>query len=120
MTDKLLWGVKNGELETVEEVLKQKNISVNAELQGGRNALHFAADYGQTKVIESLLDAGADINMPDKHGITPLLAAIWENHTDAVKLLLTRGANKNGVSPDGQNYIDCADTDDMKMLLQQK
>ena len=26
----------------------------------------------------------------DKHGITPILAAIWENHISAVKLLLAK------------------------------
>lgn len=36
---------------------------MNAELSGGRNALHFAADYGQTDVIQCLLAAGADINV---------------------------------------------------------
>lgn len=41
----------------------QGGVDVNAELQGGRNALHFAADYGQTDVIECLLKAGADVNV---------------------------------------------------------
>ena len=36
---------------------------MNAELSGGRNALHFAADYGQADVIQCLLDAGADVNV---------------------------------------------------------
>lgn len=27
---------------------------------------------------------------PDKHGISPLLAAVWENHLEAVKLLLSK------------------------------
>ena len=36
---------------------------MNAELSGGRNALHFAADYGQTDVIKCLIDAGADVNV---------------------------------------------------------
>jgi len=28
--------------------------------------------------------------IPDKYNITPLLAAIWENHVDCVKLLLSK------------------------------
>jgi ankyrin repeat protein len=28
------------------------------------------------------------VNARDAHGITPLLAAIWEGHTDVVKILL--------------------------------
>jgi ankyrin repeat protein len=34
----------------------------------------------------------------DKHGISALLAAIWEGHTDCVKLLLEQ------VSPQTQQY----------------
>ena len=31
-----------------------------------------------------------DLQVPDKHGITPLLAAIYEGHTECVKLLLAK------------------------------
>jgi ankyrin repeat protein len=69
---------------------------------GGRTALHVAADYGQTCVAEyiigvrtqlvirtfRLVQCGANVNVTDAHGITPLLAAIWEGHTDVVKLLI--------------------------------
>ncbi|KAL4225767.1 hypothetical protein ACF0H5_016456 [Mactra antiquata] len=115
--EQLLWGIKNGEVDQVKESLKMKKMDINQELVSGRKALHIAADYGQTNVIECLLDAGADINAPDKYDITPLLAAIWENHLEAVKFLLNKGAKKDGKSPDGKSYIDCAETDDMKMLL---
>lgn len=36
---------------------------MNAELLSGRNALHFAADYGQKEVIEFLISKGADVNV---------------------------------------------------------
>lgn len=115
MSEKLLWGVKNGDVEVVKQGINKE--TVNKEISGGRNALHFAADYGQTDVIQCLIDNGADVNLPDKHGISPLLAAIWESHLDAVKLLLSKGARKDGKSPDGQSYMDCAETDDIKVLL---
>lgn len=118
MSEKLLWSVKNGDIEAVKQQIREEKPNINAEINSGRNALHFAADYGQTDVIQCLVEAGADVNQADKHGITPLLAAIWENHIEAVKLLLNKGANKNGTSPDGSSYKDCAETDDMKMLLQ--
>lgn len=41
----------------------QQGGDVNAELSGGRNALHYAADYGQTDVIECLIEAGANVNV---------------------------------------------------------
>ena len=36
---------------------------MNNEISGGRNALHFAADYGQTDVIQCLIESGADVNV---------------------------------------------------------
>ncbi|XP_060560318.1 myotrophin-like [Ruditapes philippinarum] len=119
MSEELVWGVKNGDIDAVKKEIENKKGDINTEVQG-RTALHFAADYGQTDVITCLLDNGADINKPDKHGISPLLAAIWENHTDAVKLLLERGASKEGKAPDGTSYYDCAETDDIKELLKKK
>lgn len=69
--------------------------------------LHYAADYGQSEVVSYLISRGANVNVSyhwtlnniflnkisvqqavDKHGISPLLAAIWEGHTNCVKILL--------------------------------
>ena len=36
---------------------------MNKELLNGRNALHYAADYGQVEVIKLLLNKGADVNV---------------------------------------------------------
>ncbi|XP_075210347.1 myotrophin homolog [Lycorma delicatula] len=54
----------------------------------------------------------------DKHGISALLAAIWEGHTRCVKTLIDKGANKEGTAPDGTSYLDSADKDEIKALLQ--
>lgn len=54
----------------------------------------------------------------DKHGITPLLAAIWEGHTSCVRVLLEHGANRQGLTPDGQTYESIAEKSDIKALLQ--
>ena len=40
--------------------------------------LHQAASFGHSLVVEYLISNGADVNTKDKHGITPLLAAIFE------------------------------------------
>ena len=36
---------------------------MNVELTGGRNALHFAADYGHVDIIEYLISKGANVNV---------------------------------------------------------
>ncbi|GBP31897.1 Myotrophin [Eumeta japonica] len=112
----LVWGIKNGDIDQVKDIIESKKIDVNA-LIDGRVPLHYAADYGQTAVLSYLLDKGADPNMIDKHGISVLLAAIWEGHTDCVKMLIKHGASKNGKTPDGTPYLEAAEKDEIKELL---
>ncbi|XP_011305864.1 myotrophin [Fopius arisanus] len=112
----LVWGIKNGDLDQVRDIVENKNIDVN-QMIDGRTPLHYAADYGQNDVVRYLLDKGADANATDKHGITTLLAAIWEGHTNCVKLLLEKGANPYGLTPDGVSYLEAAEKDEIKTLL---
>ncbi|XP_026495541.1 myotrophin-like [Vanessa tameamea] len=112
----LVWGIKNGDIDQVKDIVEKSKIDVNA-LIDGRVPLHYAADYGQTAVVNYLLDKGADPNKVDKHGISVILAAIWEGHTECVKILLKHGASKNGQTPDGTPYIDAAEKEEIKDLL---
>ena len=55
-------------------------------------ALHRASAYGQTAVVEVLLDFGADVDCRDRNGVTPLMCAALQGHYLAVKRLLAAGA----------------------------
>ncbi|XP_062592510.1 myotrophin-like [Saccostrea cucullata] len=112
-----IWDVKNGQINDVQKFVEEKGTDiVNQEVEG-RYPLHFAADYGQSQVIEYLVSKGANINQKDKHNITPLLAAVWEGHVSSVETLLKLGADKTVTSPDGQSLIECAEKEDVKALL---
>eukprot|EP00112_Aurelia_sp_Birch-Aquarium-sp1_P018760 Seg453.1 transcript_id=Seg453.1/GoldUCD/mRNA.D3Y31 product=Myotrophin protein_id=Seg453.1/GoldUCD/D3Y31 len=117
MGEDLLWAVKNGDMDQLKVLIEEKNTSVKVELLNGRMAIHYAADYGHADVIEYLVSKGADVNIPDKYGITPILAAIYEGHDNCVKALLSAGAKKDGKAPDGQSYIECAEKSSIKDLL---
>ena len=120
----------------------QPGFQINSELLNGRNALHYAADYGQAEVIKYLIQKGAKLDvsvyvsvsvcmcvcfltemeggekeerregerererkrglhshyfslspsttqLPDKHSITALLAAVYEDHVDCVRVLVS-------------------------------
>jgi len=112
----LAWAVKNGDLDQVKEMVEGKGLDVNADIDG-RLALHYAGDYGQLEVLKFLVSKGAKIDATDKHGITPVLAAIWEGHTACVKYLLENGASKSGKAPDGSSYLEAAEKDEIKALL---
>ena len=55
--------------------------------------LHEAAHWGCKKVVELLLDRGAEINALDHRRMTPLHHAAETAETKVVKTLLKRGAN---------------------------
>lgn len=53
----------------------------------------------------------------DKHGITPILAAVWEGHVDCVRILLEHGADKSHSAPDGTSLVDAAEKQEIRDLL---
>jgi len=112
----LAWAVKNGDLDQVKELVEGKGADVNQTIDG-RLPLHYASDYGQLEVLQYLAEKGAKLNEMDKHGISPLLAAVWEGHTHCVKFLLDKGASKAGTAPDGTSYVEAAEKEEIKALL---
>ncbi|KAL4918424.1 ankyrin repeat-containing domain protein [Aspergillus aurantiobrunneus] len=64
----------------------------NATLDFG----YYFEDCDELKVVETLLDAGADINrLHPKHNVTGLQLALHRGHGEMAKFLLERGATAN-------------------------
>ncbi len=59
----------------------------------GRYALNWAAWYNQPLMIEFLLENGADINLQNRSGFTPLHHAIENCSLESISFLLSNGAN---------------------------
>jgi len=58
----------------------------------GFSPLHWAAKYGQFKIVELLLQRGARVNVVNKGDDTPLHLAAAHGHHDVVRLVsLTSG-----------------------------
>ena len=79
---------------------------VNHQDDNGWTALHFAAQERKNAVAEILLSAGADPNLTDSHGNSPLWTATMNARGDfsLIQLLLNAGAipdrkNRHGRSP---------------------
>jgi hypothetical protein len=56
-----------------------------------------AADVGQVKLVERLLRAGSDIDLPDNRGYTPLQRAALTDQAEVIGLLIQKGANTGRV-----------------------
>jgi uncharacterized protein len=61
--------------------------------QGGFAALHYAAREGCIPCIKVLVDGGADIDLPDGQGTTPLILALMNLHFDTAMALIDAGAD---------------------------
>jgi len=61
-----------------------------------------AAERGNLKIIQEMVDAGGDVNISDEVFGTPLGAATASARYEAVKLLLDKGADVNAA--DSQGY----------------
>ena len=73
------------------------------------------------QIIESYLafkNCGIEfLDLVDNHGITPLLAAIWERHIEVCEFLVSKGAKKDGLVPSGVTYLESTDVKEIKELL---
>jgi ankyrin repeat protein len=59
----------------------------------GRTPLHYVArETGSAGLARRLLDAGSELNVPDRYGETPLGLAAWRGFETMVDLFLDRGA----------------------------
>ena len=57
--------------------------------------IHLASSKGQVAAVGALIEAGADLNVGNYIGDTPLHEAVHYGHKDVVKLLLDKGADKD-------------------------
>lgn len=89
----------------IYELLLNAGADVNARARGGITSLHFAADAGKCKIIDSLVKQGVDINAQTKTtGSTPLHIAFNNDNDDAIKLLIANGANVDITDYYGRRY----------------
>lgn len=73
--------------------------------RGGWPALMYAARDGGDRAAAVLVDAGANVNIADAEGTTPLIRAIQNGHYDTAAVLLEKGADPNLVDSSGMGAL---------------
>ncbi|KAF7563361.1 hypothetical protein G7046_g766 [Stylonectria norvegica] len=73
--------------------LTSNGIDINAQDSSRMTALHVACDLGHFQVAASLLITGANPNLRDQNGHTPLTLAAKSRNPELIKLLITFGAS---------------------------
>ena len=110
---KILWDENVDELKLHINKFKLNN---NASFFGPSLHTYIATGTKNKKVIiDSLLNAGADINKQNDNGDTPLHIAASVNDIDTFKYLLKQGADKDIKNIYGNNPIDIAEIKHMEI-----
>lgn len=104
----------------ITELLIRHGADVNAA--GGAKLvtpLHAAARRENLAVARALLDAGADVDAPDRKGETPLRRAVNCGHVRMAALLLERGADPSRRDRKARSPQQAARSAEMRGLLRQ-
>uniref|UniRef100_A0A668ATC1 Fibronectin type III and ankyrin repeat domains 1 n=1 Tax=Myripristis murdjan TaxID=586833 RepID=A0A668ATC1_9TELE len=92
----LHWAVDGSHLPVIQHMIEDNcQVEVKDSVSGWTPLMRVSAVTGNANVASILLGAGADINVRDRDGKTPLMIAVLNNHEDLVKLLLENGADRH-------------------------
>ncbi|KAI8642030.1 hypothetical protein BD408DRAFT_443855 [Parasitella parasitica] len=110
-----LKSVSSGNVETVNEFLKNPLIDIDGTDEDNTTALIYAACFGKFEIAQALLLAGAKLDSQDSHGWTALMWASTNNNENLVKLLLENGASAQTKSAKGRTVFDFVKNDSQKI-----
>jgi len=74
--------------------------NLNARTKDGETPLFIAAKFGHATIVQYLIDAKEDVNIPNTSGKTPLHVAVENEHAEVVQLLIAAKAKVNTTSSD--------------------
>ena len=92
----LMSAVKNGTIEEVKKVLKEKPESLNALQLNGSNALMLAIARKKMDIVKLLIEHGVEMNLKNRLGTTPLSLALESGDDKLLSLMLDKGLNVKG------------------------
>ena len=115
----------HGDIDYVEALLEVSGVKVDLENDDGWHALQLACMYGHTAIAQQILNTCQCldlVNLPIKMGMTCLIIASQNGHTETVMLLLQNGAHVNMQNNEGFSSLMIASlnghTETVLLLLQ--
>jgi len=118
-----LKAVQDQDINKADELLgKPGSTLINSrDITTGRTGLHIAADRRDAAWLAYLLNRGANPNIADRRGVTPLMRASQLGFFEGVQHLVTKGARVDAPNETGETPLILAvhrrDTAMMRVLL---
>ena len=106
--------------QMIEKIMTLDDIDLHGAVDG-RTLLIHASFYNRKKVVEYLLELGANLQLKDNVGFTALHAAVNSSNREIARLLLSNGADVNEKDSFGNVPMFRAthtDIDIIKLLLE--
>ncbi len=102
----LIYAIKFGHLICVNTLINSKNIVLDIDHDSSQTTeLMVAAALGNERIVEALLNKGADINKKNVQKMDPLMFAVNKNNKTIVELLIQKGALVNEADSHGWSPI---------------
>ncbi|XP_044217359.1 oxysterol-binding protein-related protein 1 isoform X1 [Thunnus albacares] len=125
--EQFLHCARNGDLPGIQRLLMSKireEMQININCKGksksnlGWTPLHLACYFGHKDVVEELLKAGADVNLPNNIGDTPLHKAAFTGRKEVVMLLLHYDACATVINGTAQIPKDVTQNAEIRSMLE--
>ncbi len=102
--------IANGKSKFAIELINSGIFNLEQKDHQGRTALHYAAEYNNIEVVTSLLAKGADPNVQNQFGNTPLWSSLFsaKGSYNLFLLLIKKDANPDIKNNKGESTRDVA------------
>jgi ankyrin repeat protein len=98
-------------LDVAEMLVREVGINPSARDNGDQTPAHMCALFSSQRILQRLIDFGADIDYPEvEFAITPLHYALSRGFSDAVVMLVAAGADVHAVNSMSQSMCHVAVT----------
>lgn len=101
--------IESGNIDQIKGLLASAPESINQKDESGLAPLHVAARSDQLEVAKYLLESGADVEVRNQYGRTPLLCvAFMTGSVEMATLLIEHGADINAADAQGATPLKLA------------